>query len=494
MTRDRILINPAVAIRHVFAASLLCTVLFGSAVLCTFAQDGEDEPKNAVNIFNQGQEIHEKGDLIAAIKLYDEAIALVEDFPEAEYQKGIAYLALNKIDEAESSFRKATEKRPEWSLALAMLGDVKVRKHIAATESGDIAEAKRLAADASATLTKAIELDANNFPAYAALVDLQLHSAAPSKSLGETLTKLRILTDGKMKVPASIWSARAGLENAVGEKALARSSLKNALAVDPKNINAIKFAAELALNDHDTEQAESYTETLTKLAPDRTSTIVLQARVAAAQGKTDIALKLLDLIKVKSAEAESLRAGISASASTDTAKLEALVAKEPKNASYLGRLCVLNRLEAPDKALDYCRRASEAEPTNIDHAIGYGAALVQAKRFDQAAALLKRISEIAPENATVHANLAAALYQLKRYAEAKAEYRWIAAKMPDSAIAHYLLAVSHDQLAEYLDAMANYQQFLRLADPLKNQLEIEKVNLRVPSLQKQIKEMKVKKN
>ena len=117
---------------------------------------------------------------------------------------------------------------------------------------------------------------------------------------------------------------------------------------------------------------------------------------------------------------------------------------------------------------------------------------MQAKRFDQAAALLKRILEIAPENATVHANFAAALYQLKRYAEAKVEYQWIAAKMPENAVAHFLLAVSHDQLAEYLDAMANYQQFLRLADPAKNQLEIEKVNLRLPSLQKQIKEMKKK--
>ena len=82
--------------------------------------------------------------------------------------------------------------------------------------------------------------------------------------------------------------------------------------------------------------------------------------------------------------------------------------------------------------------------------------------------------------------------QLKRYAEAKIEYQWIAARMPDNAIAHFLLAVSHDQLAEYLDAMANYQQFLRLADPAKNQLEIEKVNLRLPSLQKQIMEMKKK--
>ena len=492
MTIDRILINSIRSARQVIVALLLCGMLYSFGAETTFAQDEPEEPQNAVAIFNQAQDIHEKGDLPGAIKLYEKAIALVEDFPEAEYQKGNAYLALNNIDDAESSFRKALANRPDWSLPLAMLGDVLVRKQIAATESGNSGYADRLATEAAATLARAIELDSNNFPAYAALVDLQLHSSTPPKILGETLSKLRRLTDGKMKVPASIWSARAAVENAVGDKTLARSSLKNALTIDPNNVNALKFAAELALTDSDTEQAALYTDLLSKLSPNRPSTIVLQARLSAAQGKPDLAIKQLDLIKVRSAEAEVLRANITASLSKDAAQLETLLEKDPKNASYLGRLCILDRLDAPDKALEYCRRASEAEPNNINHAIGYGAALVQAKRFDQAAALLKRILEIAPENATVHANFAAALYQLKRFAEAKVEYQWIAAKMPENAVAHFLLAVSHDQLAEYLDAMANYQQFLRLADPAKNQLEIEKVNLRLPSLQKQIKEMKKK--
>ena len=148
-------------------------------------------PQNAVAIFNQAQDIHEKGDLPGAIKLYEKAIALVEDFPEAEYQKGNAYLALNNIDDAESSFRKALANRPDWSLPLAMLGDVLVRKQIAAAESGNSGYADRLATEAAATLAKAIELDGNNFPAYAALVDLQLHSSTSPKILGETLAKLR---------------------------------------------------------------------------------------------------------------------------------------------------------------------------------------------------------------------------------------------------------------------------------------------------------------
>lgn len=480
------------SVRRAIAAALLCFSFFVFASPTVFGQDDEDTSQDPVVIFNEAQDIHEKGDLSAAIKLYDKAIALTEGFPEAEYQKGAAYLTLNKIDEAETAFRKAIEERPEWSLAIAMLGDILVRKYKAAVESANTIDEKRIGIEAVATLAKAIELDANNFPAYSALVDLQLHSQVPHKTLVETLAKIRGLTDGKMKVTSSLWSARAALENSIGDKALARSSLKNALAVDPKNANAIKFAAELALNDSDIEQAASYTDQYAKLAHGSPSTIILQARIAAAQGKPDIALKHLDLIKARSAEADALRASIAASSSKDSAQLESLLEKDPKNASYLGRLCILNRVSAPDKALDHCRRASEADPENIVHAIGYGAALVQAKRFDQAAAILKRILEVAPDNTTVHANLAAALFQLKRYAEAKTEYQWITAKQPESAIAHYLLAVVHDQLAEYLDSMANYQQFMRLADPARNQLEIDKVNLRLPALQKQIKELKKK--
>jgi len=65
--------------------------------------------------------------------------------------------------------------------------------------------------------------------------------------------------------------------------------------------------------------------------------------------------------------------------------------------------------------------------------------------------------------------------------------------VPDLAVTYYFLGIIYDQSKEYMDALANYQQFLKLADSEKNKLEIEKVNLRLPALQKQIKEKKGKK-
>jgi tetratricopeptide (TPR) repeat protein len=188
-----------------------------------------------------------------------------------------------------------------------------------------------------------------------------------------------------------------------------------------------------------------------------------------------------------------LRDKITTNSSVNTADLEKQLEKDAKNAVVLGRLCGLMRTENPAKALDYCRRASGAEPNNVNHAVGFGAALVQAKQYENAVAIFNQILQIAPDNFTAHANLATALFQLKRYSDAKKEFQWLTEKQPDLVIAYYFLGIAHDNLKEYLDAMANYQQFLRLADANQNKLEIEKVNLRLPALQKLSKEKKGKK-
>jgi len=44
-----------------------------------------------------------------------------------------------------------------------------------------------------------------------------------------------------------------------------------------------------------------------------------------------------------------------------------------------------------------------------------------------------------------------------------------------------------DRLGELRAAMAEYQAYLRLADPVANKEDIERVNLRLPILAKEIK-------
>ncbi|HSB27522.1 MAG TPA: tetratricopeptide repeat protein, partial [Pyrinomonadaceae bacterium] len=126
------------------------------------------------------------------------------------------------------------------------------------------------------------------------------------------------------------------------------------------------------------------------------------------------------------------------------------------------------------------------EPAEPDYAAGYAAALVQTRRFTEAIVILRQVLNRNPKNYLAHANLGTALYESKRYPEAITEFEWVLATKPDVVVAHYFIATSHDYLGEYPEALAAYQRFLASADAKTNQLEIEKVKLRLPTLQRQI--------
>lgn len=453
--------------------SAFAIILVFASVAMSFAQ--ESEPNDPLTLFNQGQDAHEKGNFQTALKFYDEAIKLAPEFPEAEYQRGNALNSLGKTDEAEKAFRRTIKLREDWSLPLTALGALLVDKN-------NFAEAEKV-------LIKAIELDAQNFPAYSALTELRLKSKADNNSLKELLAKLQVLTS-TIKPTASMWISRAALENALDDKSSAKTSLNRALTIEPRNKSALINRADIALSENDVTTATELVKTLSQITPNSADTKLLQAKIFASDGKVDEALKILDSIANPPSDITLLRDKILAGSSTNVADLEKQLAKNEKDAVILGRLCALLRKDNPNKALDYCRRASEAEPNNINHAVGFGAALVQVKRFDDAVSLFRKITQFAPDNYTAHANLATALFELKRFEEAKPEYIWLSKKQPDLAITYFFLAILHDNLGQYIDAMANYQLFLKLADATRNKLEIEKVELRLPSLQRQIKSKK----
>ena len=462
-----------------FAVLILAFASFCISPGLANAQD-DDRSGEAIALFNKGQDAHEKGDLAEAIKLYDQALVIIPEFPEAELQRGNAFLSLGRAGDAEKAFRHAVALREDWTTALAALGSVLV-------------QVGRYA-DAEPYLVKAVELDDQNFPAFAALTELRLKTNAKRNVLDDLLTKIKRLTE-KARPPASAWAARAALERAVGDAGSAKQSLAIALKLEPASLTALTASSELALEENDPAGAEGFVKRLEAISPGTDSTKFLRTRVLLAQGKIDEGSKLLDSIKNSSPEVVSLKNTVAAARGQRTlGRSKKALESNPKNAVVLGRLCSALRTTDPEKAIDFCRRAVEADPGNISYAIGFGAALVQAKRYADAAGVLTKLVSVAPENATAHANLATALFQLKRYPEAKIEYRWLIGKQPDLAAAYYFLGITHDELGEYMDAMANYQQFLRLADPAASKLEIEKVNLRLPMLQKQLKGGKEKRN
>ncbi len=457
--------------------SILLVLFLSQAAGLAKAQETDDQ--DPVKIFDDAQTAHEKGDFEIALKLYDKALEIIPEFPEAEYQRGNALNSLRRPAEAEQAFRRAIELRENWALPMTSLGVLLV-------QNSRFEEADEM-------LTKAIKLSGINFPAYIALTELRIKTNAPAEVLTQLLSKLQYLTS-KANPTAVLWASRAALERTLGDKKASILSLSKALQIDPLDKLSLIEHAELSLGEGDHESALIDAEKLKRISPDTSDVDFLFARVYASAGDFEKSLQILDSLKDSSPEIKSFRDKVVAISSTNVEELELKLDIDKNNIVALGRLCSLLRIDNPEKALEYCRRASEIEPQNLGHAVGYGAALVQAKRYFEAITLLRKILLISPENFTVHTNLATALFQSRRFEEAKVEYLWILRRQPDLAVAYYLLAITHDRLQEYIDAAANYQQFLRVADKTKNELEIDKVTLRLPGLQQMIKQGKGKKN
>lgn len=456
-------------------AAILALVCAASAT----AQDTDefgDAAADPVKLFDRGQESHARKEFEQAIELYDEALKLRPEFPEAEFQKAVALVALKRLPDAEKSFRRAIALRPTWSLPPATLGLLLART------AGREREAEPL-------LRRALELDPKNLTATIALAEL--HTVRGDATEGVVLW--RRATEIKAD-DASLWVARGRAERAAKDAQAALKSFGRALAVEPSNVEARLARADILIEGgekslalEDVRALEESSKSDWKLA------IAIANRFGLADRRED-ARRVYDALPEEAKTSEDgrkLLAALTDLRCEDTdevrAALEKTVSSDAKNSAALSCLGKLYRTTDPQRSLDYFRRASELEPRNVDYAVGYAAALVQLRKFSEAATILDRILRLAPDSYEAHANFAAALYELKLYKQAIVEYKWIAQARPELAVVHFFIATAHDRLGEYEDALKVYETFLARADAQSNQLEIEKVNLRLPSLRKQIK-------
>jgi tetratricopeptide (TPR) repeat protein len=491
--------------RFAALAVALCLLFFGGSVARAQTDDPfGDGSADPVKLFERGQNAHAHGDLLKALEFYEEAIKVRPEFAEAEFQRGNALAGLGRLPEAESALRRTIELRKDWSMPYSALGALLVRLN--------------RDADAEPVLRQAVKLDGQDNLALRMLADIRLRGGDAKEAL--ELTR-RATTDAD--APASTWFLRAMAERATGDKVAALASFDRVLQLDPANLSALLERAEIRLRAGENERALAdlrLAETLIKgdkaiasrLAADyelagKPVTLIkgdkaIASRLAAdyeLAGKPDQAKRVADAAGLSQAPPvsndgtlkvvgtpEEIEAANSDDPAVALKALENLLGKNPNNAMLLARLGVAYRTLDPNRSLDYYKRAAEKEPANPDYATGYSSALVQARRFAEAAGILRRVIQTAPNNYVAHANLATALYELKQFAAAVAEYEWLLKAKPDLQVAYYFIATAHDYLGEYELALEAYESFLARADAKANQLELEKVKLRLPSLRRQI--------
>jgi tetratricopeptide (TPR) repeat protein len=287
-------------------------------------------------------------------------------------------------------------------------------------------------------------------------------------------------------------------ERANGNTVAAKATLDRVIGDEPANVAALLERADLLTDEKNFDSALTDLRTAAKVKPGEKTIASRLAYVLQQAGRNDEAMEVAKSAGLEVQTSAGQATGgvigtpeeIEAANSDDPAvarkALEKLLEKNPQNAMLFGRLGASYRTDDPARSLAFYRRASELQPEAAEYAIGYAAALVQARRFADAAQILRQVVRLNPENYAARANLATALYESKRYGEAIPEYEWILAAKPEIAVAHYFIATSHDYLGEYPEALAAYEKFLAAADTKTNQLEIDKVKLRLPSLRRQI--------
>jgi tetratricopeptide (TPR) repeat protein len=435
-----------------------------------------DTAADPVKLFNRAQEAHAKKDYERALELYEEALQLRPEFPEAEFQKAGALVALRRLPEAEKSYRRAMELRRTWSLPPAALGLLLVRIE------GREREAEPL-------FRRALELDPKNLTAAVGLAELRTRAGDAAEAV-----KFSRLAAELKPGDASLWTSLGIAEAWAKESAAALKSFERALALDPSQVEAHVGRADLLFVMGERERALEDLRAAEAKAKSDWQTLLRVADRYGLFGHKGEARRVYESLPAEAKQSEvgkKLHAALSDAPCEDTpdarALLERLVAADPRNAGALACLGLLKRTSDPAASADFYRRAFEAEPHNVDHAVGYAAALVQQRRFAEAASILRRVLRTAPDKYEAHANLAAALYEMKLYNEAVVEYKWLSRARPELSVVHFFIATAHDRLGEYEAALEAYETFLARADARLNQLEIEKVNLRLPSLRNQVK-------
>lgn len=440
-----------------------------------------DSAADPVKLFERGQNAHARGELEKALELYDEAIKVRPDFPEAEFQRGNVLSSLSRPAESEASFRRAIALRKDWSLPYTALGTLLVRLN--------------RDAEADPLLRQAIKLDPQNSLALRILADIRLR-AGDAKEAVQLATK----ATNDLEAPPATWLLRAQAERRASNAVGALASLDHVIKLEPLNLAALLERAEILIADRNSARAIEDLKAAEPLVKDDKSSAARLADAYQLAGQPEDARRVAQSAGLLKPETNAGAGGIKVigtpqeieAANSDDptvarAALEKLLKTNPENPLLLARLGDSYRTADPKRALEFYRRASALQPDNADYATGYSSALVQAMRFPEAAAILRKVIKFAPDNYAAHANLATALYKLKQYPEAVLEYRWLLKAKPELTVAHYFIATAHDYLGEYEAALTAYELFIAGADANTNQLEIDKVKLRLPSLRRQIK-------
>ena len=454
------------------------------------AQKSEDKAEQAASKFDAGQRAHEAGDLAKAVELYSQALELDPELWQAEFQRGAAYFSLNKLAEAKASMVHVNQLLAEYPVT-DQLKQIFARVQ---TTLGEIALAESKPEDAEKAFGRVLELNPQSARAHSGLAEIHYNAGKYAEAIAEA--KAAISAGDDHAATVTLLGVALTAVNKFDE---ALPALNEAVKRDPKNTTALLYRAEAFIAQNKSNEAAADLRAALAIEPNTRTKLRLAALLAQTK-QFDAAIALFqEVVNAEPANADA-RTGLTAAlidsgkASDAVAELEHLVKAEPNRAVLHAQLAELYLPKQPERALEQYRAAAELEPKNANHQVGLASALVKLRKFHEAVDVLKPVLAMNPTGDVEYfarTNLATALFELDDFPNAAQEFLWILdhqAKRGDrkrTAITLFFVGVCLDKLGNFEQAMKAYNQFLELASP-DNQLEIDKVKLRLPSLKHQI--------
>ena len=458
--------------------------------------EASDPGKQAADLYEAGQIAHQKGDLEKAVQLYGEALGKDPSLWQAEFQRGSAYFSLNRLAEAKASILNVIKQLSEYGEA-PEARQVTSRAQILL---GDIAIAEKNPVDAEKSFRRALELNPQASRAHAGLAEIMLGAGKPDEAITEAKAAIDS-GDNRALIHALLGEA----QTMVGKYDEALASFNEALKREPKNSAALQYRAEIYLARKDLKAAIEDLRASAEIEPNSLRRLRLAGALAAMK-QYDEAVTLFKLILQDDPSNNEARTALAAvmiesgKGAEAVAELESLIKINPNRADARAQLAELYLPTQPEKALEQYLAAAKLEPSQPQHQIGVASALVKLKRFQEAVNASRQALARNPKEDVAyfaHTNLATALFELDDFQNAAPEFIWIfdhQRKRGDqkrTSITLYFIGICLDKLGDYEQALKAYEQFMSLATA-DNQLEIDKVKLRLPTLRNQIKQGKGK--
>lgn len=457
----------------------------------------EDKTQQAAELFEAGQAAHESRDLAKAVELYSRALELDPELWQAEYQRGSVYYSMGKLAEAKASILRVGEALKQYPES-DQVKQISLRVQLML---GEIALADSKPEEAEQAFRRVIELNPQNARAHSALAEILLAANKHAEAIAEA--KAAIAAGEDRAATFALLGVALTITNKFDE---ALPALNEALKREPKNALALLYRAEVLVSQNKPNEAAADLRAALAIEPNTRTRLRLAVLQAKARQFDEAIALFQEVINAEPDNADA-RAGLttalidSGKAEEATGQLEQLIKSEPNRAVLHAQLAELYLPKQPEKALEHYRTAAELEPKNAGHQVGMASALVKLRRFQEAVDLLKPLLASNPAGDAeyyAHTNMATALFELDDFPNAAREFIWIlnhTAKRGDqkrTAITLYFLGICLDKLGDYEQALKAYEQFMTLATP-ENQLEIDKIKLRLPPLKRQIEQGKGKK-